>query len=1034
MSESRMFRSGGTEKAQPPFLMERLLSKLLNLNFYFMKKEKEKLFRVLPLAVGLLLVGGNAMAVPVSAPVEYSVNQQTSQVTGVVNDANGDPLIGVNVVEKGNTHNGAITDMDGKFVLNVSPNATLVFSYIGYKPVEVPVNGQRNITVTLHEDSEALDEVVVIGYGAVRKADLAGSVAVMDNKQFKDQPVTRIEDALQGRVSGISVTSSGVPGGDLKIRVRGASSINKSNDPLYVVDGIVRESGLEGINPEDIQSMQILKDASSTAIYGSRGANGVVLVTTKTGKAGQTQVVFDASVGFSNAYHIPEMMGTKEYAQALVDYKGADRDALTGYLDGSNPGIDWMDVLLRTGITQNYKVAISKGNEDTQFYVSGNYLNTKGVITDTDFTRYSVKANVHSKLYKWLELTADVNLSQSNGSGAGFNQSQENPIWVGLNYSPTMEMYNDKGSYNTDPYNNIQNNPYGMLHENQNDRKRNVVSGHVDLKFNILKGLTFTTTNGIDYSDHKGYSFSSTRVQTQNGMGNTNTYNMVLQTTNNLTYMGSWNKHSLTATAVWEATSSETRYMEITGKNLSAEQVGYWDVKNAKTRDASNSYSNWNLLSGVARVMYNYADKYMLTGTFRADGSSRFTNQKWGYFPSIAAAWTVTKEEFMKDIKALSDLKIRASYGIIGNQDIDPYSTLGLMTSTSFNFGTGTTYTGYWANGLATPDLTWEKVKQFDLGIDLGFFKNRLTVSVDYFDKRTSDALLKRTAPNYVGGTSYWVNAGEVSNKGIDLTITGRIIQNDNLQWTSSLNGSYLKNKVTKLTAEEPVIYGASPSPGTVDPATIVKEGEAIGTFYGYKWAGLTKNDKGEFVDSYYTKDGQITTNPSGEDKMVLGCANPDFTLGWNNTITYKNWDFNVFFNAAFGAQRLNLVDFAMNSMVGASMFVTAKDHFDNVGKTMPTPGATNSNYGNSSKWLENADYLRCENISIAYTLPRKVTKFADIRFSLSAQNLFTITGYKGIDPAGASFSANSVDVDNGMDMGAYPNPRTITLGVRMNF
>ena len=935
-----------------------------------MKKGKRKILRMMPLAMGLLCAGGPVLAVPALSSYEYAVNQQTGQVTGIVKDANGEPLIGVNVVEKGNVQNGSITDLDGRFKLNVGPNAVLVCSYIGYKTVEVPVNGQKSLTVTLREDSEALDEVVVIGYGTVRKADLAGSVAVMDNKQFKDQPVTRIEDALQGRVSGISVTSSGVPGGDLKIRVRGASSINKSNDPLYVVDGIVRESGLDGISPEDIQSMQILKDASSTAIYGSRGANGVVLVTTKTGKAGQTQVVFDASVGFSNAYHIPEVMGTKEYAQALIDYKGVDGSTMTGYLDGTNPGIDWMDVLLRTGVTQNYKVAISKGNEDTQFYVSGNYMNTKGVITDTDFTRYSVKANVHSKLYKWLELTADVNLSQSNGSGAGFNQSQENPIWVGLNYSPTMEMYNDNGDYNTDPYNNIQNNPYGILHENQNDRKRSVVSGHVDLKFNILKGLTFTTTNGIDYSDWKGYTFSSTRVQTQNGMGNTDTYNMVLQSTNNFTYTGNWNKHSLTATAVWEATKSETRYMEITGKNLSAEQVGYWDVKNAKTRDAGNSYSNWNLLSGVARVMYNYADKYMLTGTFRADGSSRFTNQKWGYFPSIAAAWTVTKEDFMKDVKAVSDLKIRASYGIIGNQDIDPYSTLGLMTSTAFNFGTGTTYTGYWANGLATPDLTWEKVKQFDLGIDLGFFSNRLTLSVDYFDKRTSDALLKRTAPNYVGGTTYWVNAGEVSNKGVDLTITGRIIQNDN----------------------------------------------------------------GDFVDSYYTKDGQVTTNPSGDDKMVLGCSNPDFTLGWNNTITYKNWDFNVFFNAAFGAQRLNLVDFAMNSMVGASMFVTAKDYFVNVGKTMPTPGVTNSNYGNSSKWLENADYLRCENISVAYTLPRKVTKFADIRFSLSAQNLFTITGYKGIDPAGASFSANSVDVDNGMDMGAYPNPRTITVGVRMNF
>lgn len=999
-----------------------------------MKTEKENLFKAISLAMGLLCVGGNVFADPVTTPVEYAVNQRQNQVTGIVRDASGEPLIGVSVVEKGNKNNGTVTDLDGRFELRVSSDATLVFSYIGYKGSEMAINGRRSISVMMESDSEALDEVVVIGYGTVRKADLAGSVAVMDSKQFKDQPVTRIEDALQGRMSGISVMSSGVPGGDLKIRVRGTSSINKSNDPLYVVDGIVRTSGLEGINPEDIQSIQVLKDASSTAIYGSRGANGVVLVTTKTGKAGQTQVVFDANVGISNAYHIPEVMGTQEYAQALVDYQGIDRSALAGYLDGSNPGIDWMDQLLRTGVTQNYKLAISKGNEDTQFYVSANYLKANGVITDTDFERYSVKANVHSKLYKWLELIADVNLSQSNGSGAGFNQNQDNPLWVGLNYSPTMEMYNETGDFNNDPYNNIQNNPYGTLHGNLNDRKRSVVSGHIDLKFNIAKGLTFTTTNGIDYSDRKGYTFSSTRVQPQNGMTNSDRYNLVLQTTNNLTYTGRWDKHSLTATGVWEATSAETRYMDISGNNLSAEQVGYWDVKNALTRDASNSYSKWNLLSGVARVMYNYGDRYMLTATFRADGSSRFTNDKWGYFPSIAAAWTVTNEDFMKDVKWLSDLKIRASYGIIGNQDIDPYSTLGLMESTSFNFGTGTTYTGYWGNGIATPDLTWEKVKQFDLGVDLGFFDNRLAVTVDYFDKRTSDALLRRTAPNYVGGTTYWVNAGEVSNKGVDLSITGRIIQNNDLQWTSTLNGSYLKNEVTRLTAEEPIIYGASPSPGTVDPATIIKEGEAIGTFYGYRWAGLVKNENGQFVDSYYTKDGQVTTNPSGEDRVVLGCSNPDFTLGWNNTITYKNWDFNVFFNAAFGAQRLNLVNFAMNSMVGASRFVTASDYFANVGTTMATPGASTSNYGNSSKWLENADYLRCENISIAYTLPRALTRFADIRISLSAQNLFTVTGYKGIDPAGASFSASSVDVDNGMDMGAYPNPRTFSIGVRMNF
>ena len=991
--------------------------------------------KTVPLAAAMGLSASYAVAADDVTPSAYAIVQQHGKVTGRIVDAHGEPLVGVNVVQKGASHNGVVTDMDGSFAIQVPADATLVITYIGYRTVEMPVRQRTQLTVTMQEDSEALDEIVVIGYGAVRKADLAGSVAVMDNKSFRDQPVTRVEDALQGRLSGVSVMSSGVPGGDMKIRVRGTSSVSKSNDPLYVVDGIVRETGLEGINPEDIQSMQVLKDASSTAIYGSRGANGVVLVTTKTGKAGATQVTLDASLGFANAYHVPEAMDTRQYAQALVDYKGISESVMKDYLSGANPGIDWMDQLLRTGVVQNYKLAVSKGNEDTQVYFSGNYMNQRGVITDTESTRYSIKANLHTKLYKWLELTADVNLSQTNSSGIGFNQNQSNPLWVGLNYSPTMEMYTENGDYNKDPYNNIQHNPYGLLHSTDNDRKRSVATGHVDLKFNIIDGLTFTTTNGIDYSDFKGYTFSGTDVMTQSSMSNSDAYKMVLQTTNNLTYFHKWNEHSLTATGVWEATSSETRNMGITGRNLAKESVGYWNVGNAKTRDASNAYSKWTMLSGVARVMYNYADRYMLTGTFRADGSSRFTNKKWGYFPSIAAAWTVSNEKFFENVKrTVSELKIRASYGVIGNQDITPYSTLGTMNATSFNMGTGTTYTGYWANGLATPDLTWEKVKQFDLGIDLGFWDNRLTLSVDYFNKKTSDALLRKTAPSYLGGASYWVNAGEVSNKGFDLTLSARVLQNDDLQWTTTFNGSFLKNEVTRLTAEDPILYGASPSPGTVDPCTIIKEGEAIGTFYGYKWAGVQKNSQGQFVDAYYAADGSITTSPTGDDKQVLGCSNPDFTLGWNNTITYKNWDFNIFCNAAFGAQRLNLVRFAMNSMVGASMFVTDKEYFDQVGTTMPTPGAENKNYGNSSKWLENADYFRCENISVAYTFPRKMTKFADIRLSVSAQNLFTITGYKGFDPAGASFSASGVDIDNGLDMGAYPNPRTITVGVRMNF
>ena len=977
----------------------------------------------------------SALAAQSNSTIATATQQQNS-CTGTVKDATGEPIIGATIRIEGKT-GGTVTDLDGNFTLsNIEKGAKLTITYVGYKSQTLTWSGSP-LNITLQDDANMLEETVVIGYGTVKKADLAGSVAVLDSKNFKDQPVARVEDALNGRMSGVQVMSSGVPGGAMKIRVRGASSVNKSNGPLYVVDGIVRETGLEGISPEDIQSIQVLKDASSTAIYGARGANGVVMVQTKSGSAGATQVTFDASFGISNAYHIPEVMGTKEYAQALIDYKGVAKSAMQGYLDGTKPGIDWMDELLQTGITQNYKVAVSQGNEKTQTYFSANYMDQKGVITDTKSRRYAIKANMHNKIFDWLEMTTDINLAQTDNSGAGFAQNQSNPIWVGLNYSPTMEMMAPNGNYNVDPYNCIQNNPYGILHDGDNDRKRTMVTGHIDLKFNLLKGLTFTTTNGIDYNDYKWYNFTSTRVNVSgNSMTNGDATVTALQSTNNLTYMGKWGEHALTATGVWEVSSNEVRKMQMTGTGIAHEQLGYWNIQDAASKNPTNGYSKWTMLSGVARVMYNYADRYMLTGTFRADGSSRFTNKKWGYFPSIAGAWTVSNEKFWEPIRnAVDYMKIRASYGIIGNQDIAPYSTLGTLESTGFSYGTNQSYTGYWANSFATPDLTWEKVHQFDLGVDLGFFGNRLNISFDYFNKTTKDALLQTAAPGYLGATQYWVNAGEVNNKGVDVTINGQIIQTKDWSWSSTLNASYIKNKVTKMTADEPIIYGEKPAPGTVDPCTIIKEGEAIGTFYGFKWAGVEKNDKGQYVDMYYAADGTKTASPNaGTDRFVLGRSNPDVTLGWNNTITYKNWDFNMFCNAAFGAKRLNIVRFAMNAEVGASRFVTDKDHFSNIGVTMPTIGAENKNYGNSDKWLENADYFRCENISVAYTFPRSVTKLADIRLSLSAQNLFTITGYKGIDPAGASFSDANVDRDNGLDMGAYPNPRTITMGVRVTF
>ncbi len=991
---------------------------------------------VASLAVGMMFFATPALAAnELADPTNLTnMSQQNDQVTGRVVDQNGEPLVGVSVVEKGNKGNGAVTDLDGKFSLRVPSKATLIVSYVGYTSKEVAVDGRQQLQVTLAENAEMLNDVVVIGYGTVKKADLAGSVSVMDNKAFKDQPLTQASDALQGRVSGVNVVSDGIPGGSVKIRVRGTNSINKSNDPLYVVDGMVRESGLDGINPEDIQSIQILKDASSTAIYGSRGANGVVIVTTKSGVKGDSKITLDASWGVSNATRLPKMMDTKTYARALVDYAGKSEAELKDFLDGTNPGIDWADQMFRTGVTQNYKVVFNKGTEGMQSYVSGNYMKHEGTIKESSYERYSAKVNIKTSLKKWLDVTLDLNASHGIGKGIGeLSMSGYNPLWIAFNSSPAMNMYDENGNYVWDPYCTIQANAYGTIHDNKSERRHDVVNGHIDLKFNIAPGLTFTTSNGIDYFNNTSYSFSTQRVQGSgnNGMGNNNAQRTMLQSTNNLTYIHSWGDHNLTATGVWEATKSETRSMGITGKSLQVESVGWWDVQNAATRDASNSYSNWALLSGVGRVMYNYADKYMLTGTFRADGSSRFTNNKWGYFPSIAAAWTVSNEKFMESTRdVISNLKIRASYGIIGNQDISPYSTLALLTGTTTYFGTANGVSGYWENSIATPDIKWEKTKQFDLGFDLGLFNNRIDLSVDYFNKETSDALLTTNLASYLGGTSYLINAGKVSNQGVDISLNARVVTSPDWTYTTSLNGTYLKNKVKKLTAQQPIIYGGS-FQSIITDCTIIKEGEPIGTFFGYRWAGIDS----EGYDTFYAQDGSVTRTPTTDDRVVLGKATPDFTLGWNNSVSYKNWSLNAFFNSAFGVQRLNALRFAMNSMIGNSRMFTDASYISEIGKTMPDPRVSNNQYiGNSSKFVENANYFRCENITLAYELPRSVAKIADFRFSFSVQNLFTITNYKGSNPAGFSFSSDYGDRANGIDTGTYPTPRTFTFGVRANF
>ncbi len=993
--------------------------------------------KVMGMFLALCSFGGILQGYALQGETGFEMVRQDEQCTGIVKDASGMTVIGASVVIKG-TPNGTITDLDGRFTLDgVKKGDVILVSYVGYKDQEVTWNGQP-LDIVLQEDTQALDEVVIIGYGAVRKADMAGAVSVMDSKAFKAQPITQVSDALQGRVAGVNVVSDGIPGGSVKIRIRGTNSINKSNDPLYVVDGMVRESGLEGINPEDIQSMQVLKDASSTAIYGSRGANGVVIITTKSGVKGQSSITLDASLGFSEATRLPKKMKAQTYAQALVDYDGVSELEVAPYIDGSNPGVDYIDRIFRTGLIQNYKLVFSKGTDGLQTYVSGNYMKQEGTIEKSSYERFAAKANLKAKMTDWLDLTLDFNASRSIGKGiGGLELSGANPLWIAFNYSPSMELLDANGNYNYDPYSSIQNNPLGIVLDNQQERRRDVVSGHVDLRFQLLDGLSFTTSNGIDYYNNTSYGFTPLKVNSNgnNSMNNNNSQRVLLQSSNTFTYDNVFaDKHHLTATAVWEATKSDTRAMGISGQNIQVESVGWWNVNNALTRNASNSYSDWSMLSAVGRVIYNYDDRYMFTGTFRADGSSRFTNNKWGYFPSVAFAWTVSNEKFMEPYRNfISNLKLRTSFGVIGNQDISPYSTLALMSQTTTYFGSNTGTTGYWANTLATPDIKWEKTNQFDIGLDLSLWENRLTFSFDYFDKRTSDALLSTRLANYLGGTSYLINAGEVSNRGFDFAISAELFRTKDFDWTTSVNGTYLKNKVVKLTAQEPRLYSGVMGGICDDGTNIITEGEAIGSFYGYRWAGIDADG----YDTYYAADGSITRSPDPTtDRVVLGCSTPDFTLGWNNSLRYKNWSLNAFFNSSFGAKRLNVLRFAMNEMIGNSRMFTEAGHVEEIGKLWTDPSRTENNVtkANSSKFLENADYFRCENITLSYNLPKSLLKFADVQLSFSVQNLFTITSYKGSNPAGFSFSSSAGDQATGVDTGTYPTPRTWTFGMRMTF
>lgn len=961
--------------------------------------------------------------------VEMTETGKRKLISGVVTDERGETIIGATVVVKGEETTGTTTDMDGKFSLEVPLRSVIVVSYMGFTPQEVRIFKRNLYDITLKEDNKVLDEVVVVGYGSVKKSDLTGSVTAISTARFKDQPVKRVENILQGRSAGVEVTAqSGMPGGGMKVRVRGTTSINTSNDPLYVIDGMISPSGLDGLNPADIQSMEVLKDASSTAIYGSRGSNGVIIITTKQGTQGRAVVSFDASVGISKVRKQYELLNAYEYALALNDVRGANTISaadLEAYRNGTK-GLDWMDLITQTALTQDYKLDISGGTEKVRYLVSGNVMDQEAVTIMSDYKRYGLRVNVDADVKPWLTVSGKLNASiihQHNGAANWLNA---------INYSPTMELVDpETGVYNKDPY-NIANgtSPYGEMMMNYSDSYSYNVSANVSLLFKIAKGLTFSVQGGYDYEQRPSYSFNSSLVGPGaiNSMSNSNTLHNYWQNTNNLSWQREFGKHSVSAMAVWEVSRAWDPVMQISGSNLSNETVGYWNVANAAVRNASNSYTESSMASGIVRAGYDFDKRYFLTAAVRADGSSKFQGKnKWGYFPSAALAWDIAREKFMKNQKVIRQLKLRGSFGVSGNQNIAPFSTLGMLTSTSYGWGTSTAYTGYWGYQFPTPDITWEKTYQYDLGLDLNVAGVNLTF--DWFKKKTVDLLFQKQVPRYNGGGTIWVNEGKMNNTGVEMTVSATPVQGA-LTWETTLNAAYVKNEVLDLAGNDFVLTANYSNLG--GPMQIMKPGYPLGSFYVYEWQGF--DEKG--ANLYRKADGSLTTSPTSEDLVIKGQASPKWTFGWNNSLSWNNWSLNVFFNAAVGLDRLNMSRFMTASMTGDSRFVTLREAYfegwdyvsdKSQAKYPSLKNPDNKYYANSDFWLEDASFVKLKNVSLSYRIPKRVTKFGSVLLSVSAQDVLTLTRYKGMDPEVYSGY-------DGLDYGAYPVPFTITFGAKINF
>lgn len=1049
---------------------------------------------------------------------------QSLTVTGRVMDNENLEVIGGNVSLKGAAGVGTITDMNGNYTITINDakKDVLVFSYIGMKTIEVPVRGRSKIDVTLEADNQLLEEVVVVGYATVKRKDLTGSVASIKSEDLMKVPTSDATQALAGRMAGVQIVQTdGQPGAEASIRVRGGISITQSNEPLYVIDGFPTEDGMSSLDPADIESIDVLKDASATAIYGARGANGVVLITTKSGKSmeGKGQVTFDAYVGFRKLANKLDVLSTEEFV--LADYErtvgltSTPEETMTAWQNrygsflelhenyGNRPGIDWLDETMgRTTLTQNYRVGVNGGSEAVKYNLAYSYNKDEGAMVYSGSERHNITLGVNGKVNDKLSVTARINFDYRSiyGAGVAGNGTNEggsntdarfNKMAQILQYRPTIgitgsddELLVGEDPLLSDDSGNPMQNPLLNAAEERDDREIRTLQANGGLTYKIMKGLTFRNNTGMRYSTQRRELFYGDQsiMGRRNGTYGSirNTESGSFQTSNVLTYETRFQKaHKLTAQLGQEYVHRWERYVHTEVSNLPTDDFQLDDM-GIGTPSASDSYLNDddNLLSFFARVNYDYKDKYLLSATLRADGSSKFSaDNKWGIFPAVSAAWRLGEEEFIKKLNIFSDLKFRIGYGLAGNNRIGSYNSLALFSSVLTAMGDALV-PGYASSVIPNKDLKWEANKTFNMGFDFGFLEQRITVSPEFYINRSSDLLLSTRLPMSSGYETMMVNAGETKNMGIDLTVNTQNIVTKDFSWNTTLTFSHNKNTVEALTGEELQLFEAKF--GYNQNTHRLAVGEPIGQFYGFITDGLYQVDDFDYdpaTKTYTLKDGvacygnRNTVQPGDwkfrnmdgndvideNDKTVIGNASPKFYGGLNNNFTYKGFDLSVFFTFSYGNEVLNATKLvtskvgrenynALNVMNSHNRWMTINDRGERV--TDPAELAAMNQGKSVASWhdnqegnkyihswaVEDASFLRLSNVTLGYTFPKqliKKIKLSNLRVYATGNNLFTWTPYTGFDPEVSNMRS---PLTPGVDFGSYPRSRSFIFGVNIAF